>query len=55
MTNGMDRPERLVDRRVTYTLEMNGRFFVVEDVPARVNPDTGEQLFRPRPWSVFRG
>jgi hypothetical protein len=38
----------LADRRVTYTLEMDGRFFVVENVPARVNVDTGEQLFSPQ-------
>jgi YgiT-type zinc finger domain-containing protein len=48
MTPGPDRPEVLVERRVTYTLEMNGRLFVVENVPARVNPDTGEQLFSPQ-------
>lgn len=39
--------ERLVERRVTYTLEMDGKLFVVENVPARVNPETGEQLFAP--------
>ena len=38
----------IVERRVTYTLEMDGRFFVVENVPARVNLDTGEQLFSPQ-------
>jgi hypothetical protein len=40
--------EVLVERRVTYTLEMDGRLFVVEIVPARVNPETGEQLFSPQ-------
>jgi hypothetical protein len=48
MTQGMDQQEMLADRRVTYTLEMDGRFFVVENVPARVNVDTGEQLFSPQ-------
>ena len=38
---------RLVERRVTYTLEHNGQFYVVENVPARVNEETGEQLFAP--------
>jgi YgiT-type zinc finger domain-containing protein len=38
----------MVERRVTYTLEMDGRFFVVENVPARVDPETGEQLFAPQ-------
>ena len=39
--------EPLVERRVTYTLELNGRFYIVENVPARVNQETGEQLFAP--------
>jgi hypothetical protein len=37
--------ERLVERRVTYTLVLNGQLVVVENVPARVNVETGEQLF----------
>jgi hypothetical protein len=37
----------LVERRVTYTLELNGRFYIVENVPARVDEDTGEQFFSP--------
>lgn len=43
-----DQHEEIVERRVTYTLEMDGRFFLVENVPARVNLDTGEQLFAPQ-------
>ena len=39
--------ERLAERRVTYTLVVNGQLHVVENVPARVNLDTGEQLFAP--------
>jgi YgiT-type zinc finger domain-containing protein len=39
--------ERLVERRVTYTLDLNGQLVVVENVPARVNTETGEQLFSP--------
>ena len=39
---------RFEDRRVTYTLEMDGRFFLVENVPARVDLDTDEQFFSPR-------
>lgn len=41
------REERLVERRVSYTLEHEGRFYVVEDVPARVDEETGEQYFAP--------
>jgi hypothetical protein len=32
---------------VTYTLEVSGRLFVVENVPARVDQETGEQFFSP--------
>lgn len=39
--------ERLVERKVTYTLEVNGQLIVIENVPARVNVETGEQLFSP--------
>jgi YgiT-type zinc finger domain-containing protein len=39
--------ERLVERKVTYTLEVNGQLIVIENVPARVNVETGEQLFLP--------
>jgi len=41
------REERLVERRVTYTLEYQGKFYIVHNVPARVNEETGEQLFAP--------
>ena len=40
-----DREEKLVERRVTYTLEHEGKFYIVENVPARVNEETGEQFF----------
>ncbi len=39
--------EKMVERRVTYTLAHEGRFYIVENVPARVNEDTGEQYFSP--------
>ena len=38
---------RMVERRVTYTLEHEGQFYVVEDVPARVDEESGEQYFAP--------
>jgi len=41
------RQERLVERRVTYTLEHEGKFYIVRNVPARVNEETGEQFFSP--------
>ena len=39
--------ETLVDRRVTYHVEVDGRLFVIENVPARVNVETGENHFLP--------
>lgn len=39
--------EKLVERRVTYTLEFGGKFYIIENVPARVNEETGEQFFSP--------
>lgn len=38
---------RMVERRVTYTLQRDGQFYVVENVPARVDEETGEQYFAP--------
>jgi hypothetical protein len=40
--------ERLVEQKVTYTLFKDGKFYIVENVPARVNPETGEQFFSPQ-------
>lgn len=37
----------MVETEVTYTLELDGRFYIVEHVPARVCQETGEQLFSP--------
>ena len=37
--------ERLVERRVTYALELDGKFHIVENVPARVDEETGEEFF----------
>ena len=40
--------ETMVDQRVTYTIELEGRLVVVEHVPARVCLETGEQFFSPQ-------
>ena len=37
----------IVKTEVTYTLEHDGRFFLIEHVPARVCRETGEQYFSP--------
>jgi len=39
--------ENLVEKLVTYTLNLNGQVILVENVPARVNEETGEQFFSP--------
>jgi hypothetical protein len=36
-----------IEKQVTYTLELNGEFFLVKNVPARVDEETGEQFFSP--------
>ena len=40
-------PEEFVERTVIYTLEVQGKLVIIENVPARVNLETGEQLFAP--------
>lgn len=37
----------MTEAKVTYTLEMDGKFFIIENVPARVCVETGEQFFSP--------
>lgn len=48
MPNEAIQNEILIEQQVTYTLEMNGQFFLIENVPARVNIETGEQYFSPK-------
>jgi YgiT-type zinc finger domain-containing protein len=43
----MSAEETMVERRITYTLEKDGKFILVENVPARVCVETGEQFFSP--------
>ena len=42
-----NKPETLVEKQVTYALQFNEQLFVIENVPARVNEETGEQFFSP--------
>jgi len=35
------------EKLVTYTLERDGKVFVIEHVPARVSKETGEAFFSP--------
>lgn len=39
--------EKLVAQKVTYTLYKGDQFYVVENVPARVDVETGAQYFSP--------
>lgn len=39
--------EPLADRKVTYHIEIDGRLVLIENVPARVNVETGERYFLP--------
>jgi len=54
-----DWKETFEERLVTYTQAMEGRFIVIEHVPARVCRETGEQLFSPetvsRIQAIVRG
>ena len=43
-----NKKEFLVEKRVTYTLLKDGQFFIVENVPARIDAHTGEQFFSPQ-------
>jgi YgiT-type zinc finger domain-containing protein len=39
--------ETMIETEVTYTVEHDGKFFLIEGVPARVCRETGEQYFAP--------
>lgn len=39
--------EQFREERVTYSLQVGERFFVVENVPARVSQRTGERFYSP--------
>ena len=39
--------ETMVDTKVTYTLSFEDKIYIIENVPARVSKETGEQFFAP--------
>ncbi len=47
--------ETLVNKYVTYTIQHNGRIFVIENVPARVDEETGEEFFSPATMERLQG
>ncbi len=46
--------ELLVEKTVNYVLEEDGQLFLFEKVPARVNPETGEQLLSLRTFQRLK-
>jgi YgiT-type zinc finger domain-containing protein len=40
--------ETMVEQKVTYTLGVDDRFVIIENVPARVCLETGERFFSPK-------
>ncbi|MEX0720763.1 MAG: hypothetical protein WD059_08860 [Balneolaceae bacterium] len=48
------RKETLTESLVTYSVELDGKFYIVENVPARVNEETGEQYFAPETVEQLR-
>jgi YgiT-type zinc finger domain-containing protein len=51
--------EDFVDRRVRYKVDLGDRIVVIENVPARVCEQTGEEFFAPetaeRIWKIVHG
>ena len=39
--------ETLIDTQVNYTIEYQGQLYLIEQVPARVCQETGEEYFAP--------
>lgn len=39
--------QTMIDTEVTYVLEYGRKFYIIENVPARVCHETGEQFFSP--------
>lgn len=39
--------ETLIEKKVTYSIQVEGRFILIENVPARIDVETGEKYFSP--------
>jgi len=39
--------ETMVEKNVSYVLELDGKLIIIENVPARVSLETGEKYFSP--------
>lgn len=42
-----EKKDSFTKQLVNYSLEYEGKFYIIENVPARVNEETGEQYFAP--------
>ena len=40
--------KKMIKQKVTYTLFKEGKFYIIENVPARINMETGEEFFSPK-------
>ncbi|MDX1520940.1 MAG: YgiT-type zinc finger protein [Anaerolineae bacterium] len=54
MTKSYTWKETFIEKEVTYTLEIDGKFIVIENVPARVCVETGERLFSPQTVDILQ-
>ncbi len=48
MTGTSSGSEQFLDTKASYRIELEGPLVVVENVPARVDVETGERLFSPQ-------
>ncbi len=47
--------ETIVETEVTYTLNHQGKFYIIEHVPARVCRETGKEYFSPETAEHIQG
>lgn len=45
--NSIESFKTYIEQSVTYSVEVDGKFYVVENVPARICVETGETFFSP--------
>ena len=45
--NDKNMNETMIETKVSYTLKYQGKFYIIENVPARVCQETGEEYFSP--------
>lgn len=45
--NPQTHDEQFTETTVTYSIDIDGQFILIENVPARVSVETGEEVFSP--------